>query len=59
MAEAMLASRDPRAVAPAVSIFDMLRDHPDNTQVTAHDLRSLSTRLKVKRALLGRFKRWM
>jgi cardiolipin synthase A/B len=59
MAEAMLTSRDPRAVAPATSIFDMLRDHPDNTQVTAQDLPSLSARLKVKRALLGRFKRWM
>lgn len=59
MAEAMLASRDPRAVEPAVSIFNMLRDHPDNTQVTAQDVRRLSARLKVKRALLGRFTRWM
>jgi cardiolipin synthase len=59
MAEAMLASRDPRAVAPAVSIFDLLRHDPDNTQATAHDIRNLPARLKIKRVLLGRFKRWM
>ena len=59
LAEAMLASRDPRAVEPASSIFDELRRHPDNTPVTRQSLLSLPTRLKMKRALLGRFKRWM
>jgi len=59
MAEAMLATRDPRAVAPAESIFEMLRHDPDNRLVTARDLDRLPLRLKVKRALLGRFKRWM
>ena len=59
LAEAMLASRDPRAVEPALSIFGALRQHPDNARVTAQSLGSLPARLKLKRALLGRFKRWM
>ncbi len=59
LAEAMLASRDPRAVEPASSIFDELRRHPDNTRVTQQSLGRLPARLKMKRALLGRFKRWM
>ena len=53
LAEAMLASRDPRAVEPAASIFDALRRHPDNALVTAQGLASLPARLKVKRAMLG------
>jgi cardiolipin synthase len=59
LAEAMLASRDPRAVEPASCIFGELRRHPDNALVTAGTLRRLPARLKVRRALLGRFKRWM
>jgi cardiolipin synthase len=59
LAEAMLASRDARAVEPAAAIFDGLRHHPDNALVTRQRLSDLSTRLKVKRALYGRFKRWM
>lgn len=59
LAEAMLDSRDPRAIEPASSIFDALRHHPDNSLVTPESLRRMPARLKVKRALLGRFKRWM
>jgi cardiolipin synthase len=59
LAEAMLASRDRRAVEPALSIFEGLRRHPDNARVTAQSLGSLPARIKLKRALLGRFKRWM
>ena len=59
LAEAMLASRDRRAVEPALSIFEELRRHPDNALVTAQSLASLPARLKLKRAVLGRFKRWM
>jgi cardiolipin synthase len=59
LAEAMLASRDRRAVDPAAAIFDELRGHPDNALVTRDTLHRLAVRLKVKRALLGRFKRWM
>jgi cardiolipin synthase len=59
LAEAMLASRDPRVVEPAASIFDLLRRHPDNALATAQGLASLPARVKVKRAMLGRFKRWM
>jgi len=59
LAEAMLASRDPRAVDPAASIFDLLRRHPDNARVTTQDLNHLPASLKVKRAMYGRFKRWM
>jgi cardiolipin synthase len=59
LAEAMLASRDARAVGPASSIFDEVRRHPDNALVTAQSLRSLPRQLRMKRALLGRFKRWM
>jgi len=59
LAEAMLASRDPRAIDPARAIFGGLRCHPDNAQVTRRSLSGLPVSLKVKRALYGRFKRWM
>ena len=59
LAEAMLASRDPVAVQPALAIFEELRQHPDNVPVTPQSLRDLPARLRVKRALLGPFKRWM
>ena len=59
LAEAMLASRDPRAVGPAASILDALRRHPDNVPVTPRDLSVLPRGLKMKRAMFGRFKRWM
>jgi len=59
LAEAMLASRDPVAVQPALAIFEELRQHPDNVLVTPRTLRDLPARLRVKRTLLGPFKRWM
>jgi len=59
LAEAMLVSRDPRATRPAASIFEELRQHPDNMLVTPQILRGLPARLKARRRLYGRFKRWM
>ncbi len=59
LAEAMLASRDPRAVAPARAIFDEVRQQPHNEPVTAETLTGLPPRLRVKLRALGRFKRWM
>jgi cardiolipin synthase len=59
LAEAMLASRDPRAVAPARAVFDDVRRQPDNEPVTANTLAALEPRLRRKLRALGRFKRWM
>ena len=59
LAEAMIATRDRRAIGPAVSIFSELRRDPDNVRVTVETLRALPRRLKRRRALYGRFKRWM
>lgn len=59
LAEAMLASRDPAAVQPAQAIFADLREHADNLQITAPMLRALPTRLRMKRTILGPFRRWM
>ncbi len=59
LAEAMLATRDPRAIEPAVAIFAELRQHPDNVRVTPLVLRGLPPRLRAKQAILGPFKRWM
>ena len=59
LAEAMLVSRAPQAIEPALAIFAELRQHPDNVPVTPQMLRELSARLKAKRTILGPFKRWM
>jgi cardiolipin synthase len=59
LAEALLASRDPAAVKPALAIFEELRRHPDNVMVTSQTLRELPARLRFKRTALGPFKRWM
>jgi cardiolipin synthase len=59
LAEAMLASRDLRAIGPARSIFEELRQDPENVRVTTETLRDLPLRLRRRRALYGRFKRWM
>ena len=59
LAEAMLVSRDARAIDPAVTIFDGLRRDPDNVRVTEESLRALPRRVKRRLALYGRFKRWM
>jgi len=59
LAEAMLATRDRRAVEPALDIFDELRRHPDNLPVTEQSFNQLPARLKTRVARFGRFKRWM
>lgn len=59
LAEAMLASRDPRAIEPALAIFAELGRHPDNVEVTRQALRGLPARLRAKRTILGPLKRWM
>jgi hypothetical protein len=59
LAEAMLVSRDPRATRPAARIFAELREHPDCVPVTPQMLQGLPARLRSRRWLLGRFKRWM
>jgi len=59
LAEAMLASHDARATGAAAAIFDELRGDPDNVPVDHRFLRDLPRRLRLRRAVLGRFKRWM
>jgi cardiolipin synthase len=59
LAEAMLASRDHRVIAPAVAIFDGLRRDPDNQRVTGDDLRQWPDAVRQRVARYGRFKRWM
>ena len=59
LAEAMLATRHPSAVAPARAIFDSLRADPGNTPVRRRFRRDLPAGLRLRLALLGRFKRWM
>ena len=59
LAEAMLATRDARAVAHASSIFDELRGDPNNIPVTNPFRDRLSRSLRCRLALMGRFKRWM
>jgi cardiolipin synthase len=59
LAEAMLATRDDRAVAHASAIFEELRRDPHNVLVHEGMLRGLPRRVKLRRSVLGRFKRWM
>jgi cardiolipin synthase len=59
LAEAMLASRHPLAIEPALEIFAELRQDSGNFRVTPQMLRGLPARLKLKRTILGPFKRWM
>ena len=59
LAEAMLATRDGRAIAHATTIFEELRVDPHNVPVSDRFLRSLPRGLRLRRALIGRFKRWM
>jgi len=59
LAEAMLATRDPRAVEPALAIFDQLRQDPDNLPVTVDSFGRLPARMKSRIFRYGRFKRWM
>lgn len=59
LAEAMVATRDVRAITPAVGIFEQLRADPDNTRVTRESLRGLPSRVRTRLRRYGRFKRWM
>ena len=59
LAEAMLASRDPRMVAPAIEIFDGLRRDPDNAEVTKESVREWPDPVRQRVTRYGRFKRWM
>ncbi len=59
LAEAMLASRDPRAVAPVQAIFAELLAHPDNVRVTPASFAALPARQRARVARYGRFKWWM
>jgi len=55
----MLESRDPRAVAPLLTIFDELRRDPDNVPVTRESFGQLPARVAARVARYGRFKWWM
>jgi len=59
LAEAMLVSRDARAITPAADIFAELRQRPDNVPVTRAMLEGLPASLALRRRLLGPFRRWM
>ena len=59
LAEAMLASRDPRAVAPLQAAFSNLRADPDNLRVTHESFGRLPPRVRARVARYGRFKWWM
>ena len=59
LAEAMLASRDQRAIAPLLAIVEGLRHDPDNTLVNKETVRDWPIRVKRRVARFGRFKRWM
>lgn len=59
LAEAMLASRDPRAVRPVQDILAGLRRHPDNVRVTAALVADWPARVRARVARYGRFKWWM
>ena len=59
LAEAMLVTHHPSAVDPARAIFGMLRADPRNAPVGRRFRRDLPAGLRLRLALLGRFKRWM
>jgi cardiolipin synthase len=59
LGELMLASRDPRAIAPLQTVFDGLRRHPDNLRVTRESFGQLPARVAARVARYGRFKWWM
>lgn len=59
LAEAMLVTRDRRAIDPAVRVFADLREAPGNDLVTPEVLRGLPVGLAARRRLLGPFRRWM
>lgn len=59
LAEAMIATRDPVGVTPAMSIFASLRADPDNVRVTPETMLAWPDALTQRIRRFGRFKRWM
>jgi len=59
LAEAMIASRDPRVVQPAIGIFAELRAAPGNSLVSRETFAALPAALRTRMTRYGRFKRWM
>jgi cardiolipin synthase A/B len=59
LAEAMMASRDAHAVAPAREIFARLQADADNTRVTRDTVAQWPAGLRSRITRYGRFKRWM
>jgi len=59
LAEAMLASRDARVVAPAAAILEGLLEDPDNARVTLETMRQWPEPVRRRVSRYGRFKRWM
>lgn len=59
LAEAMLASRDARMVAPARAIIEGLRRDPDLVAVTRETMRDWPETVRRRVRRYGRFKRWM
>jgi len=59
LAEAMLASRDSRAVDPILAIVEGLRTDPDTHQVTRAIVSQWPARVRARVARYGRFKWWM
>ena len=59
LAEAMIASRDPRVVEPARAIFEGLRRDPDNHRVSANLLDEWPEPVWRRVARYGNFKRWL
>lgn len=59
LAEAMLASRDARLVAPALEIFARIHQDPDLVRVTADTLEQWPEKVRRRVARYGRFKRWI
>jgi cardiolipin synthase A/B len=59
LAEAMLASRDARAVDPILAIVEGLRADPDTHEVTRAIVSQWPARVRARVARYGRFKWWM
>jgi phosphatidylserine/phosphatidylglycerophosphate/cardiolipin synthase-like enzyme len=59
LAEAMVATRDARAIAPAIGIFAKLRADPDTVRVTREGFAGLPAGVRARIRRYGRFKRWM
>lgn len=59
LAEAMLASRDARAVDPILAIVEGLRRDPGTSEVTRDLARQWPARVRTRVARYGRFKWWM